>query len=103
MLAKGQHPSSSDRVQALAFRPMWKLLITKEISRAARGLVGWSANTLADAAGISPDTIRSFESGRTGNLSAANQDAVQKALEVAGVQFLENGDATVGPGVALRQ
>ena len=81
---------------------MWKMLITKEISRAARGLVGWSANKLAEAAGVSPDTIRSFESGRTGNLSAANQEAVQKALEKAGVQFLENGDVARGPGVALK-
>ena len=81
---------------------MWKLLITKEISKAARGLVGWSANRLADEAGISPDTIRSFESGRTGSLSAANQEAVQKSLEAAGVQFLENGDVAAGTGVAMK-
>ncbi|WP_424944302.1 helix-turn-helix domain-containing protein [Aliiroseovarius crassostreae] len=78
------------------------MLITKEISKAARGLVGWSANNLAVAAGISPDTIRSFESGRTRSLSAENQDAVKKALEAAGVQFLESGDAATGPGVALK-
>lgn len=81
---------------------MSRLIITKEISKAARGLVGWSANELAAESGISPDTVRSFESGRTKNLSAANQDAVQKALEKAGVQFMENGDIAAGPGVAMR-
>lgn len=76
------------------------MLITREISRAARGLVGWSSNELAARAGVSPDTIRSFESGRTKSLSAENQDNVQKALEAAGVQFLEPGDNSDGPGVA---
>ena len=82
---------------------MWEMLITKEISKAARGLVGWSANKLAEASGVSPDTIRSFESGRTGSLSAANQAAVQKALEAAGAQLLEDGHVANGPGVAIRE
>jgi len=39
-----------------------------------------------------------------GRSSAANVDAVRRALEKAGVLFLEADDANaVGPGVRLRQ
>lgn len=60
-----------------------------------------SANDLASASGVALDTIKSFESGRTKNLSAVNQDAAMRALERAGVQFIpENGG---GAGVRLRE
>ena len=81
---------------------MQLMLITKELSKAARGLAGMSAAGLSDAAKVPIDTIKSFESGRTRNLSAENQDKVQKALEAAGVQFLDTGDEADGPGVALK-
>lgn len=78
------------------------MLITRDVCKAARALAGWSANMLADAAGVSQDTIRSFESGRTKSLSAENQEAVQKALETQGIQFLNNGDVAAGPGVSKK-
>ena len=56
---------------------------------------------LSEVSDVPLDTIKSFESGRSKFLSAANQDAVQKALEAAGVQFLEGGDVSGGSGVAL--
>ena len=47
---------------------------------------------LADAAGLSGQTIKRMESMGTGRSSAANVDAVRKALEAAGVEFIpENG------------
>lgn len=81
---------------------MMKMLITKEISKAARGLVGMSAARLSELSGVALDTVKSFESGRTKSLNAQNQDAVQKALESAGVCFLEAGDTAQGRGVSLR-
>ena len=78
------------------------MLLTKELSKAGRQLVGWTSKQLSETSGVSFDTVRSFESGRTKTLSAANQDAVQKALEGAGVQFLENGLTALGDGVVLK-
>ena len=76
-------------------------MITAEQIRAARALIRWSAEDLAQQAGISARTIQRLEvatgvpSGLTKNL-----EAVQRALENAGVVFIdENGG---GPGVRLK-
>lgn len=69
--------------------------------KAARMLVDWTAAQLADAAAISQDTLRSFESGRTRTLSRENEAAIRQALEAKGVQFLDGGQVAAGPGVAL--
>jgi len=66
--------------------------------RAARGLVGWSQNRLAEAAGLSRATVNRAE---TIEISSAAAAAIQRALEKAGVIFVdENGE---GPGVRLRK
>lgn len=76
-------------------------MLTRNQCKAARALVDVTAARLADAANVSPDTLRSFESGRTKFLSAENQAAVTRALEAAGVEFIpENGG---GAGVRLRK
>lgn len=73
------------------------MILRRENCRAGRALLGWSARDLADASGLSLATINSFESGRTIDLTAANQKAVIEALEQAGVKVLpENGE---GQGV----
>jgi transcriptional regulator with XRE-family HTH domain len=79
-------------------------MVTAAQIRAARALLGWSGAQLAQAAGVSLQTIRRMESDLgPGRSSAANVDAVRRALEAAGVQFLE-GDETgmFGPGVRLK-
>lgn len=77
------------------------MMMTKELSKAARALVSVTVDQLAGNSGLKPDTLRSFESGRTKTLSAKNQEALTKALEVLGVQFIpENGG---GAGVRLRK
>ena len=66
--------------------------------RAARGLIGWSQAELADAAGLSRPTI---ERAETKGVSAQTVEAIQRALESAGILFVpENGE---GPGVRLRK
>lgn len=75
-------------------------MVTKEQSRAGRGLVEWSQADLAAAANVSLSTVRDFEKGRR-TPHANNLAAIRSALESAGVEFIpENGG---GPGVRLRR
>jgi hypothetical protein len=70
--------------------------------RAARALLRWSAADLAREAALGANTIRRAEvaEGRT-SLTAANELAVRRAFENAGVEFIdENGG---GAGVRLRK
>ena len=80
-------------------------MLTAAQIRAARGLLSWSQPVLAKASGVSLPTIVRMESAvGPGRSSAANVDAVRRALETAGVVFLEGDDAgTVGPGVRLKR
>lgn len=77
--------------------------LTKEDCKAARVYLDWKAGDLAEAAGISIDTLRSFESGRSKTLSATNQAALIEAFKTQGIQFLEDGDNAEGVGVALKR
>ncbi len=75
--------------------------ITSEQSRAARGLLDWSQTTLATRANLSESTVRDFEKGRRVP-SINNLAALRRALEGAGVIFLDSGESSVGgPGVRL--
>jgi transcriptional regulator with XRE-family HTH domain len=78
-------------------------MLTSAQIRAARALVGWSQPALAKASGLSLPTIVRMESAAgPGRSSAANVDAVRRALEDAGVVFVE-ADSSIGPGVRLKQ
>ena len=70
--------------------------------RAARALVGWSQTQLAEASGVSLPTIKRLEAKGVERSAVATAEAVRKALEGAGVQFLAPGDGAQGSGVALR-
>jgi len=70
--------------------------------RAARALLRWSALDLAKASRVGVATIRRVEV-MDGDIpvTSANEAALRKALETAGVAFIdENGG---GPGVRLRK
>jgi hypothetical protein len=69
--------------------------------RAARALLQWSAEDLSRRSAVSVRTIRRAElAGQTTALTAANDLAIRRALETAGVVFIdENGG---GSGVRLR-
>ena len=72
--------------------------------KAARALLGWSQTELACRSGVSEPTIKRLEAidshEQIGGRPETGQ-AIQRALEVAGVIFVaENGD---GPGVRLRK
>jgi transcriptional regulator with XRE-family HTH domain len=69
--------------------------------RAARHLLGWTQAQLAEAAELSIPTVKRAEGGAAVGASDRAVMAVRKALESAGVIFLDpNGD---GPGVRLRR
>lgn len=79
-------------------------MLTAAQIRAARALLGWSQPALAKASGVSLPTIVRMEGPvGPGRSSAANVEAVQRALETAGVVFLEaDGVGAAGPGVRLK-
>ena len=70
--------------------------------RAARGLLRWSADDLADHSRLGVATIRRAESvDGLPKTTEANLAAIRTALEAAGVIFIDqNGN---GPGVRLRE
>ncbi len=76
-------------------------MISTEQIRAARALLRWTAQNLADASGIGVATIRRMElmdgvpSGQVRTI-----EALRIALEAAGVEFV--GSPSDAPGVRLR-
>jgi hypothetical protein len=76
--------------------------LTSAQIRAARALVRWRAQDLAREAAIGVATIRRAELAQESTaMTAANDLAARRALEAAGVEFIdENGG---GPGVRLRK
>jgi hypothetical protein len=76
--------------------------LTSAQIRAARSLMRWTAEDLAAASALSVATIRRAELTENQTaLTSANDLAIRRALESAGVEFIdENGG---GPGVRLRK
>ena len=68
---------------------------------AARALIGLDQVKLAELVKLSANTIRSMESAKAGPIAgrATNVQAVQRALEGLGIEFLNHGE----PGVRLRR
>lgn len=64
--------------------------------RAARALLGWSLDDLAERVGISRDSISRFEGGRP--MRDGNRRTIAEVFGAHGVEIL-NGDA---PGARMR-
>jgi transcriptional regulator with XRE-family HTH domain len=76
------------------------VVLTPQQLRAARALLGWSREDLAEKSGVGAGTIKDFEI----NNSDPKQGTVQKwqrALEAGGVKFIDP-DEMDGAGVRLR-
>ena len=72
--------------------------LTSAQIRAARALLRWSAVELARASSVGVNTVKRAELAATKtSLTAANELAIRRAFEEAGVEFT-NGDQ---PGVRL--
>jgi predicted transcriptional regulator len=74
-------------------------MITARQIRAARALLGWSQQQLADKAIVSLNALARLEKGIVDSRVSTLQ-AVEKALTKAGVEFLSAGEK--GEGVRLR-
>lgn len=69
--------------------------LTPQQSRAARALLAWSQQDLAQKAGVATSTVADFERGRRTPVPN-NADAMRTALEGAGIHFPPGG-AVAGP------
>ncbi|MCJ2012693.1 helix-turn-helix domain-containing protein [Methylobacterium sp. J-076] len=68
--------------------------------RAARALLGWSQERLAEASGVSIPTIKRLEPGEgLVQTRVDTLDKLRRSLEAAGVEFTNGGE----PGVKLRR
>jgi hypothetical protein len=91
-----KHSIMNDKVNK-ALKPL-----TSAQMRAARALIRWSAEDLARETALSVTTIRRAElTEDETSMTAANDLAVRRALEAAGVEFIEENGG--GAGVRLRQ
>ncbi len=59
--------------------------------RAARGLLKWNQDDLAERASVSVVTIRNFENEKS-SPQRATMEVIRRALEAAGIEFT-NGEA----------
>jgi transcriptional regulator with XRE-family HTH domain len=75
-------------------------LLSPEQCRAARGLLDWTQEELAEQADVSRSTIRDFENGRH-HLHPTTAAQVVAALERGGALLIPSDEA--GPGVRLRK
>jgi transcriptional regulator with XRE-family HTH domain len=73
-------------------------MATSRQIRAARALLGWTQETLADRALVAINTVRAIEQERP-YPKPDTIEAVRHALEKAGVLFLTDG--AMGEGVRL--
>ena len=76
------------------------MLTTGNQLKAARALAGADQAHIAEAAGVHVNTIRTMEAAGPAQIPgrAQNVQAVQRALETLGVEFLNHGS----PGVRLK-
>ena len=69
--------------------------------RMARAALRLGVRELAEIAGVSFTTVSRFETEK-GGLQHSSAEAIRKALEAQGIQFLENGDVAAGTGVTIK-
>jgi transcriptional regulator with XRE-family HTH domain len=73
-------------------------MITARQSRAARALLGWTQETLADKARVALTALKRLESANGLEVYETTRDQVRRALEGAGIVFLSTDR---GQGVLL--
>jgi transcriptional regulator with XRE-family HTH domain len=80
---------------------MLDIMVSPAQLRAARGLVGWSREQLADSSGTFVNTVKLFENGRS-DPKRSTLIAWRTALAKAGVEFTDETDEH-GAGVRFRK
>ncbi|GAB4063953.1 helix-turn-helix transcriptional regulator [Ancylobacter sonchi] len=69
--------------------------------RAARALLAWSQDQLAEASGVAKATIANFELGKRTPYDRTLTD-LRTALEAAGIEFIPENGGGVGVRLAKR-
>ena len=77
-------------------------MITASQCRAARGLLDWTQQELADAARVGVATVRIFE-GEAAETRPAILAALRRAFELAGVEFIDENGGGLGVRYRKRQ
>ena len=73
-------------------------MITARQTRAARALLGWTQETLAERALVSLTALKRLESMNNLKVFESTFDQVRRAFESAGIVFLNSGQ---GEGVMI--
>ena len=76
--------------------------ITPDQCRGARGLLDMTQSDLASKSGVSLGTVINFESGERQPIRAV-MEAIRKALEDAGIEFIPENGGGLGVRFAKRQ
>lgn len=75
-------------------------MISVDQCRAARALLDWSAQKLADKAVVGVATVRRYEAGAS--IAATSMVAIEDALLRAGITFIGTGDVSRDGGEGVR-
>jgi transcriptional regulator with XRE-family HTH domain len=77
-------------------------VLTPAQLRAARALLGWSREDLAAKSGLGAETVKNFEL-RGSDPKLGTVQKWRRALEAAGVEFIDDGHKSDdgGPGVRM--
>lgn len=65
-------------------------MIRRQQIAAARALLSWKREQLADASGVSLRTVARFESGE-GDITASKLDRLEETLVAQGIRFVDGG------------
>jgi transcriptional regulator with XRE-family HTH domain len=80
------------------------MTITAAQCRAARALLNWTQDQLADNAQVGRATVADFERNTRIGMMRQNMISITGALEAAGVAFIpEDGNSGMGSGVRFRK
>lgn len=66
-------------------------MITARQTRAARALLGWTQEMLADRAKVSLTALKRMESANDLRVYESTTDQVRRALETEGIAFINSG------------
>ncbi|MET0239460.1 MAG: hypothetical protein ABW184_06130 [Sphingobium sp.] len=101
MATKGRHRKAAWGLTSRAFaRQREFMLLTPEMSRAARALLKWKPQQLATAAGLDVSVVERFEDD--GIISPASVEAMLETLRGAGLKFIAAGGKSLDGGPGLR-
>lgn len=84
--------------------PAGTLAIAASQCRAARAMLNWSAQDLAERANVTADWLEAFEQEREPGVDFDPNEAerLRVALEGGGIDFLDSGLPSAGGGLGLR-